>query len=89
MIFIQVVPRGRYIFYSNSWRIKNISTSKMGRIYIMKNDTRKIIYLINMHKSNNTFFSIYGNRFFVKWKMFEKCAILLEKRELNKIINYL
>ena len=31
----KVVPRGRYIFYSNSWRIQNISASKMERILNM------------------------------------------------------
>ena len=34
-----------------------------------------------MHKSNNTFFSIYGNGYFVKWKICKKCGFLLEKNE--------
>ena len=42
-----------------------------------------------MLTSNNTFLIVYGNGQFVKWKMFEKCGFLLEKRELNNIINYL
>ena len=34
-----------------------------------------------MRKSNNTFFIVYGNKYFVKWKICEKCGFLLEKTE--------
>ena len=34
-----------------------------------------------MHKSNNTFFSIYEKGYFVKWKICKKCGFLLEKTE--------
>ena len=37
--------------------------------------SKKIIYLICMPKSNNTFLIVYGNGQFVKWKMFEKYTI--------------
>ena len=33
-----------------------------------------------MHKSNNTFFSIYGNGYFVKWKICEKCGAPMKIR---------
>lgn len=32
-----------------------------------------------MHKSNNTFSILYGNRQFVKWKIWGKCGLSLEK----------
>ena len=41
-----------------------------------------------MLKSNNTFLIVYGNGQFVKWKIWEKCVIWLEKtgnREYYKI----
>ena len=70
-------------------RTKYITQQDGANLYANTIYFKKIIYLICMLKSNNTFLIVYGNGQFVKWKMFEKCGFLLEKRELNNIINNL
>jgi hypothetical protein len=62
-------------------RTKYITQQDGANLYANTIYFKKIIYLICMLKSNNTFLIVYGNGQFVKWKIFEKCGFLLEKQD--------